>query len=92
MSCDLLENIRSCMVRAAVWIGYYWLLPDIIGYFLYSFKTHGLLRGKNVWKQWHVLWRYKNLDTVVTKHFLLSQYVGRSKDSTGVYISYPPCG
>ena len=28
--------------RVAAWIGYYRLLPDIIGYFLYNFK--------NVWK------------------------------------------
>ena len=34
--------------RAAVWIGYYWLLPEIIIYFLYSFKIHELLGGKNV--------------------------------------------
>ena len=53
----------------AAWIGYYRLLPDIIRYFLYSFKTHELLGGKNVWKYWHVLWRYKNIDTIVTEHF-----------------------
>ena len=35
---------------ARTWIGYYWLLPDIIGYFPYSFKIHELLGGKNVWK------------------------------------------
>ena len=27
--------------RAAAWIGYYRLLPDIIGYFPYSFKMYG---------------------------------------------------
>ena len=36
--------------RAAVWIGYYWLFPEIIGYFLYSFKIHELPGAKNVWK------------------------------------------
>ena len=36
--------------RAAAWIGYYWLLSDIIGYFLYSFKIYELPDGKNVWK------------------------------------------
>ena len=38
--------------RAAAWIGYYWLLPDIIGYnyFPYSFKIHELSGRKNVWK------------------------------------------
>ena len=35
--------------RAAAWIGYYQLLPDIIGYSPYSFKINGLLGGKNVW-------------------------------------------
>ena len=32
--------------RVAVWIGYYHLLPDIIGYFPYSFKIHELPDGK----------------------------------------------
>ena len=36
--------------RAAAWIGYYWLLPEIIGYFPYNFKIHELPGGKNVWK------------------------------------------
>ena len=36
--------------RAAAWIGYYQLLPEIIVYFPYSFKIHELLGGKNVWK------------------------------------------
>ena len=36
--------------RAAAWIGYYRLLPDIIGYFPYSFIIHELPGGKNVWK------------------------------------------
>ena len=27
--------------RAAAWMGYYWILPDIIGYFRYSFKMYG---------------------------------------------------
>ena len=36
--------------RAAAWIGYYWLFPDIVGYFLYSFKIYELRGGKNVWK------------------------------------------
>ena len=38
------------LYRAAAWIGYYRLLPDIIGYFPYSFKTHELPGGKNAWK------------------------------------------
>ena len=37
------------MYRAAAWIGYYWLLPDIIEYFPYSFKIYELSGGKNVW-------------------------------------------
>ena len=36
--------------RAAAWIGYYRMIPDIIGYFPYSFKIHELPGGKNVWK------------------------------------------
>ena len=36
--------------RAAVWIEYYQLLPDIIRYFPYNFKIHEFLGGKNVWK------------------------------------------
>ena len=32
--------------RAAVWIGYYQLFPDIIGYFPYNFKIHELPGGK----------------------------------------------
>ena len=38
--------------RAAVCIGYYWLLPDIIryNYFLYGFKIYKVLGRKNVWK------------------------------------------
>ena len=32
--------------RAAAWIGYYRLLPDIIGYFPYSFKIHERPGGK----------------------------------------------
>ena len=35
---------------AAAWIGYYRLLPDTIGYFLYSYKIYELSSGKNVWK------------------------------------------
>ena len=35
---------------AAAWIGYYRLLPDTIGYFLYSYKIYELPSGKNVWK------------------------------------------
>ena len=34
---------------AAAWIGYYRLLPDTIGYFLYSYKIYELPSGKNVW-------------------------------------------
>ena len=36
--------------RVAAWIGYCWLLPDIIGYFPYSFKIYELPGGRNVWK------------------------------------------
>ena len=36
--------------RAAAWIGYYQLFPDIIRYFPYSFKIDKLPGGKNVWK------------------------------------------
>ena len=45
------SRIRYFHYRAAAWIGYYWLFPDI-GYFLYnySFKIHELPGGKNVWK------------------------------------------
>ena len=32
--------------RAAAWIGYYQLLPDIIGYFPYNFKILELPGGK----------------------------------------------
>ena len=39
-----------CSYRAAAWIGYCRLLPDIIGYFPYSFKIYELPGGKNVWK------------------------------------------
>ena len=41
---------RVASYRAAVWIGYYHLLPNIIGYFLYNFKIHELLGGNNVCK------------------------------------------
>ena len=34
----------------AAWIGCYRLLPDTIGYFLYSYKIYELSSGKNVWK------------------------------------------
>ena len=36
--------------RVTVWVGYYQVLPDIIGYFQYSFKVHELPGDKNVWK------------------------------------------
>ena len=32
--------------RAAAWIGYYWLLPNTIGYFPHSFKINELSGGK----------------------------------------------
>ena len=32
----------SYIYRAAAWIGYYQLLPEIIGYFPYSFRIHEL--------------------------------------------------
>ena len=43
------NSISKAMYGAAAWIGYYWLLPDIIGYLLYSFIIHELSGGKNVW-------------------------------------------
>ena len=36
--------------RVAAWIGYYRLMPNIIGYFLFNFKIHELPGGNNVWK------------------------------------------
>ena len=49
---SLIPHQKSLQIyyRAAAWIGYYRLLPDIIGYFPYSFKIHELPGGKNVWK------------------------------------------
>ena len=60
--CMLLSLILS-VYRAAVWMGYYQLFPDIIRYF-----PKLILGGKNVCKQLHIPWRYKNIETVVTKH------------------------
>ena len=34
------------LYRAAAWIRYYWLLPDIIGYFLYSCKSMNFQMAK----------------------------------------------
>ena len=45
-----LYKIRHTNYRVAASIGYYQLLPDIIGYFQYIFKIDELLGGKNVWK------------------------------------------
>ena len=51
--------------RAAAWIGYYQLLSDIIGYFLYSFDFRVAKMYGNNGTFW--LWRYKTVDTAVTK-------------------------
>ena len=42
----LAVSLRSAIHRAAEWIGYYQLLPDIIGYFPCGFKTHELTSVK----------------------------------------------
>ena len=47
---------------------------DIISYCLILdisriVSIHELSGGKNVWRSWHVLWRYKNIHKVVTKCF-----------------------
>ena len=44
------KKVLYCSHRVAAWIGYSWLLPDIIRYFQYNFKIHELPGGKNVWK------------------------------------------
>ena len=53
--CDCLSKNPTCShtihfiapaYRAAAWIGYYRLLPGIIGYFPHSFKIHELPGGK----------------------------------------------
>ena len=45
-----LPGVKPITNRVAVWIGYYWLLLDIIRYFPYNFKIHELPGDKNAWK------------------------------------------
>ena len=51
ISLSLLCFVTNKLNRVAVSIGYYQLLPDIIGYCPCAFKIYELSDGKNVWKQ-----------------------------------------
>ena len=52
----------------AAWIGYNRLLPEIIGYFSYSFKFHELPGGK-MYGNNYTFYGDTKIDTVVTKCF-----------------------
>ena len=54
-SMNILQHSFACfvcylLVMVATYRAAYRLLPDIIGYFLYSYKIHEIPGGKNVWK------------------------------------------